>query len=141
MVVALAACSHGGDTASARASANAVAAHNPASASDGATVYVTNCSSCHGADGRGVEGFFPPLSRNPMVTGDPRALVAIVERGLRGRIVVDGVTYNGIMPPWKNEIPDDEIASVLTYIRSSWNNRASGITLEEMRSLDVAPVK
>lgn len=109
-------------------------AKNPGSSSDGATVYLTNCSSCHGADGRGLEGMFPPLAHNAVVTGAPRGAIEIVENGLQRRIVVNGATYDGDMPAWKGAISDDQIASVVTYIRSAWGNRASGVTLGEIRS-------
>ena len=133
-VAVVAGCAHGGTAASAQASAAAVLANNPGSSSDGATVYATNCSDCHGADGRGIEGMIPPLARNADVTGDPQRVVARVEDGLQQRVVVNGVRYDGDMPAWKGAISGDEIASVVTYIRSAWGNRASGVTLAQVRN-------
>ena len=124
-VGALAGCSHGATAATAQASAAAVSANNPGSSSDGATVYLTNCSSCHGADGRGTAGMDPPLAHDATVTGDPRRVIEIVENGSH---------VHGDMPAWKGQIPDDQIASVITYIRSAWGNRARGITMAEVRS-------
>lgn len=133
--LALSACAHGGNAATAQASAAAVAALNPGSSSDGAAVYLTNCSSCHGVDGRGLPGMFPPLAHAAIVTGDPRRPIAIVANGLRQRIVVNGATYDGDMPAWRGEISDEQIAAVVTYIRSAWGNRASGITLGQVAAL------
>ncbi|MBV8371967.1 MAG: cytochrome c, partial [Candidatus Eremiobacteraeota bacterium] len=65
--------------------AEAIARGNPASSSDGGRVYVTNCSSCHGLDGKGLPGAFPPLAANPAVTGDPRRVIAVVLFGQRGK--------------------------------------------------------
>lgn len=117
------------------ASASAAAANNPASASDGAVVYNANCSSCHQADGKGVPGAFPPLAGNPTVTGSPAAVIAIVMNGLQGRVVVNGQTYSGIMPRWKDLLSDEQIASVITYIRSSWKNHAPGVSVSEVQAL------
>jgi mono/diheme cytochrome c family protein len=117
------------------ASASAAIAQNPASASDGAVVYITNCSSCHQANGEGVAGAFPPLAGNPAVTGNPVAVIAIVKDGLNGKIVVNGTPYSGIMPPWGGLISDDDIAAVVTYIRSSWHNRASPVSLANVRAV------
>ena len=117
------------------AAASAAAARNPASASDGAVVYLANCSSCHQVNGQGVPGAFPPLAGNPLVTGSPAAVIAIVKNGLEGRAVVNGQAYSGIMPHWKGLLSDEQIAAVITYIRSSWKNRASGVSAADVASV------
>ena len=108
---------------------------NPASASDGATVYLTDCSSCHQADGQGVSGAFPPLAGNAIVTGNPLAVIAIVKDGLEGRVTVNNLAYSGIMPSWKGQISDDQIAAVISYIRSSWTNHAGGVSVGQVQSI------
>ncbi len=128
---AVTACSKAQNGASAAATASAAAA-NPASASDGAVVYVTNCSSCHQADGKGVPGAFPPLAANPIVTGNAVAVIAIVKGGLDGKVSVNGRVYSGIMPAWGGLLGDDQIAAVVTYIRSSWRNRAAGVSAAQV---------
>jgi mono/diheme cytochrome c family protein len=133
-IATICACTHAGSAVSAQASAATVAANNPASSSDGAAVYLTNCSSCHGVDGRGLEGMFPPLAHNADVTGDPRRVISIVENGSQARLVVNGATYIGDMPEWRGHIGDDQIAAVVTYIRSAWGNRASGVTFEQVNA-------
>ena len=125
LAVALASCAKSSQGTA--ASASAAAARNPASASDGGAVYLSNCSSCHQPNGEGVAGAFPPLSGNPLVTGNPAAVIAIVKNGLDGRIVVNGQAYSGIMPRWSGELSDEQIADAVTYIRSAWKNRASGV--------------
>lgn len=132
LVAALTACAKGSNGGNAQASA-AAAARNPASASDGAVVFVTNCASCHQSNGQGVPGAFPPLAGNPVVTGDPSAVIRIVNNGLQGKIVVNGTAYNGMMPSWRGQISDDKIAAVVTYIRSAWGNRAGGVTPQQVR--------
>jgi len=114
----------------------AAAAKNPASASDGAVVYLQNCASCHQVSGQGIPGAFPPLAGDPLVTGSPVAVIAIVKNGLDGRIVVNGQAYSGIMPRWNGLLTDEQIAAVVTYIRSSWKNRAPGVS-----SADVSAIK
>lgn len=130
LALTLAACakparsdSSAGATAAGEAAGMAGVKH-PASANDGARVYITNCSSCHQIDGRGVSGAFPPLAGNPVVTGDPRRVIAIVKFGSRGRERVEGRGYDGVMPAWSGLISDADIADVVTYIRSAWNNAA-----------------
>jgi mono/diheme cytochrome c family protein len=130
----LAACAKSSNGAAASASASAEAA-NPASASDGAVVYMANCSSCHQPDGEGVNGAFPPLAGNPVVTGNPTAVIAIVKNGLDGKVVVNGHAYSGIMPRWGGVLSDEQIAAAITYIRSSWHNRAAGVSVADVRAV------
>jgi mono/diheme cytochrome c family protein len=134
LLVGVAACAKTASSG-ASASASAAIAQNPASASDGAVVYITNCSSCHQANGEGVPGAFPPLAGNPAVTGNPVAVIAIVKHGISGKIEVNGTAYSGIMPPWGGLISDDDIAAVVTYIRSSWHNRATPVSLANVRGV------
>ncbi len=104
-------------------------AASSAQAANGAKVFSTNCSSCHGAQGQGVPGSFPPLANNPVVTGDPSKVVGILLGGLHGSITVNGTTYNGQMPAWKGTLSNKDIADVITYIRTSLgNNKASAVS-------------
>jgi mono/diheme cytochrome c family protein len=132
--VAFVGCAKGANGSTA-ASASAATAKNPASASDGAVIYLTNCSSCHQVNGEGVPGAFPPLSGNAVVTGNPAAVITIVKNGLEGRVDVNGQAYSGIMPHWKGLLSDDQIASVITYIRTSWKNRASAISVVDVQAV------
>jgi ubiquinol-cytochrome c reductase cytochrome b subunit len=100
----------------------------------GAQTFSNNCSTCHGAQGQGQPGAFPPLAKNPTVTGDPNKVIGIVLNGLHEPITVNGQSYNGQMPPWKGTLTNKEIADVITYIRSSWGNSASAVTQAQVAS-------
>ncbi|MEO6836192.1 MAG: cytochrome b N-terminal domain-containing protein, partial [Candidatus Tumulicola sp.] len=105
----------------------------PAGSANGAKVFSTNCSSCHGAQGQGLPGAFPPLANNPAVTGDANKVIGIVLDGLHGSISVGGSTYNGQMPAWKGTLSNGDIADVVTYIRGSLgNNKASAVTTAQV---------
>jgi len=86
----------------------------------------SNCMSCHQANGRGLPPVYPPLRGSPIVHGDPEVLVKILLHGLEGKIEVDGQTYNQVMPaaPVRG---DDEIAAVLSYVRSAWGNTGAAV--------------
>jgi ubiquinol-cytochrome c reductase cytochrome b subunit len=95
---------------------------------DGSVVFSQNCSSCHGAQGQGTPSLAPPLANNPVVTGDPNKVIDIVKDGLHG-VPVNGQTYSGVMPPWKGNLTNDQVAAVITYIRGSLgSNKASAVT-------------
>jgi ubiquinol-cytochrome c reductase cytochrome b subunit len=113
------------EAATVPAGASGSTSANPA----GAKVFSTNCASCHGAQGTGVPGTFPPLAGNPVVTGDSNKVIGIVLDGLHGSISVSGQTYNGMMPPWKGTLSNKDVADVVTYIRGSLgSNKASAVT-------------
>ena len=96
---------------------------------NGSKVFSANCASCHGAQGQGTPGAFPPLANNPVVTGDAKSVIGIVLNGLHGQISVTGMTYNGQMPAWKGQLSNKDIADVISYIRGSLgNNKASAVT-------------
>ena len=110
--------------------ASAGGASTGTSASDqGSKVYAANCATCHGAAGAGVPGAFPPLAGNPFVTGDKKAVIKVVSKGLHGAISVKGLKYDGQMPAWSGTLTDQDIASVINYIRSSWGNSAPPVTV------------
>ena len=121
--------------AAASPEAGASVAANGAAANDGGKVYQTNCSSCHQANGQGVAGTVPPLAGNPVVTGDATKVIHIIKYGLNGKIDVNGKSYNGQMPAWSPNLSDGDIASVITYIRSSWGNKASAVTAADVTAV------
>jgi ubiquinol-cytochrome c reductase cytochrome b subunit len=107
-----------------------------AAATAGATVFTANCSGCHGANGQGQPGAFPPLANNPYVTAsDPTKLIHTVAYGLSGKVVVNGATFDGQMPAWSGNLTNDQIADVITYIRSAWGNKASPVTAAQVAAV------
>jgi mono/diheme cytochrome c family protein len=96
-------------------------------AAKGQAVYTQNCASCHQANGAGQAGVFPPLAGNPYVVGPPKAVIHTLLYGLQGA-QVEGKTYGAQMPAWKGNLTNADIANVITYIRSSWGNKAAAVT-------------
>lgn len=117
----------------------AAQATETAEAVDGATVYATNCSSCHGADGAGIPGAFPPVAQHAadLAYADRAYLVDLMLYGVNGAIRVGGMTYNGVMPAWP-QLDDAEIAALLTYVTTEWDEAGTlppnfeGYTAEEV---------
>ncbi len=93
---------------------------------DGKQVYSSKCVACHQATGAGISGVFPPLAASEWVTGDPKLLINILLHGVVGEMEVAGTVYKGAMPAWKT-LSDDELAAVMSYIRSDWGNKAAAI--------------
>jgi mono/diheme cytochrome c family protein len=99
---------------------------------DGRNVYETTCLPCHQADGSGVPGLNPPLKKTKWVLGDKKELIDIVLKGLDKEIEIDGEYYANPMPA-QSHLTDQQIADVLTYIRSNFGNKASAVTPAEVK--------
>jgi len=97
----------------------------------GSQVYFSFCSSCHQINGQGDGNRFPPLTQSDWVNGDKTKLIEVVINGLQGSIIIQGKAYNNSMPAHKF-LSDGEVAQVLTYIRSAFNNNTDSITAGEV---------
>jgi len=100
----------------------------------GKVVFTTVCAACHQPDGRGQNGLAPPLLDSDWVLGSPQATVRIVMYGLSGAITVNGRSYIGEMPGL-GVLDDDQIASVLTYLRREWGHTAAPVAPELVKSI------
>lgn len=84
----------------------------------GAQVYTQVCSSCHQPGGAGLSGQYPPLNGNPN-TADAAYVETVIRNGRSGEIVVNGTTYDGVMPA-QSTLTDTQISSVIAYIQSGF---------------------
>lgn len=102
---------------------------------DGALLYSAICQPCHQDGGVGVDGKYPPLAGSEWVAGDASIPVRIVLNGLTGPIQVKGKTIVNEMPAFGNQLSDAEIAAVVTYVRSSFGNKAGPADAKLVREL------
>jgi mono/diheme cytochrome c family protein/glucose/arabinose dehydrogenase len=107
----------------------------------GAALFTSICQTCHGPDGNGVRSLGPPLNQSEWVTGDKGKLISIVLFGLTGPVKVNGHVYktpevSGDMPGigYDKDMPSEDVAQLLSFIRKSWRNNGKKITTEEVAS-------
>jgi cytochrome c oxidase cbb3-type subunit 2 len=121
--------------APAPAAAPSQAAGGGADTAHGQQLYVANCAACHQASGEGLPGAFPPLKGNAAINNpDATEHIHAVLFGLQGK-VINNVKYGSPMPPWA-QLSDQDIAAVIDYERSAWDNRGKPIA-----ATDVAAVR
>ena len=100
----------------------------------GGQVFSQNCASCHGAQGGGTPNVAPPLAGNSYVTGDPKAVILTVANGMHGAPAM-GKSYGAMqMPAWKGQLTPDQIAQVISYIRSAWGNSGTTVTTAQVQA-------
>lgn len=96
----------------------------------GKSVYMQTCFACHQAEGQGIAGAFPPLAESDYLNEDVNRSIDVVLKGLQGEITVNGETYNSAMPA--QNLSDEEIANVLTYVYNSWGNSKKEVKAKEV---------
>jgi mono/diheme cytochrome c family protein len=101
---------------------------------NGKKIFETRCLVCHQADGGGVPNMNPPLDGSTNVQGkDIARLVKIIRNGYDERVALDGMYYNNAMTA-NPDLKEDAIADVLTYIRTSWSNKAGVVSTSQVKA-------
>jgi mono/diheme cytochrome c family protein len=100
----------------------------------GKNIYVQNCLSCHQADGHGLGNMNPPLIQTSYVLGDKTKLITIVLNGFNEDVEINDKKYQNTMPT-HDFLKDQEIADVLTYVRNNFTNKASRVTISEVKKV------
>jgi mono/diheme cytochrome c family protein len=93
----------------------------------GEKLYQLNCRACHQQNGQGDGIRFPSIAGTDWVNGNKDTLISVILRGLEGPIKINGQPFNGVMPKF-SQLPDRDIASMLTYVRNNFGNHADTIT-------------
>jgi mono/diheme cytochrome c family protein len=98
----------------------------------GRRLYESNCSACHGSDGEGRPGAFPPLRGSGVVTKDDATKhIQVVLNGLQGARA-GGVLYVSPMPPFGGALDDADLRDIIDYERSSWGNHGKFVTAAQV---------
>ena len=84
------------------------------------------CATCHRKDGLGVPGLFPPLAGNrSILSEDPTSAIHVTISGWKSAATKDKPRVVGM--PEFGELTDDELADIITFMRTTWGNQASPV--------------
>jgi nitrite reductase (NO-forming) len=103
----------------------------------GQRIYTSVCAACHQPSGLGIPAAFPPLAGSDFLNADKKRAIGIVLHGLSGTVTVNGKPFNSVMPALG--FSDEEIANVLSFVYSQWNNAGHEVTPDEVKAVRAQP--
>lgn len=106
----------------------------------GSKVYQAQCANCHGKSGEGKLPEFPPLANNQSIqmTSAVNPIRMVLNGGYAPGTIRNPMPYG--MPPFAQSLTDDEVAAVVTYIRTAWGNRGTPVSAKEANALRSSPL-
>jgi mono/diheme cytochrome c family protein len=106
----------------------------------GKTVYDTRCASCHGAQGEGRPPHWPPLAGNQSIQMESAVnpIRMVLNGGYPPGTAGNPKPYG--MPPFAGLLSDNEVAAVVSYIRTAWGNRGTPVSAGSANELRSAPL-
>lgn len=100
----------------------------------GHSVYVKHCQSCHLENGEGLGALFPPVANADFVVENSDQLACIISKGMSGKIVVNGVEYEGEMPG-NTKLTEVELTNLIHYILVDLNQKENPYVIKDIRAM------
>ncbi|PRD44939.1 alcohol dehydrogenase [Phyllobacterium phragmitis] len=101
----------------------------------GQAIYKDTCNACHLDSGAGTSHLFPTLAGSAVVQSDnPTTLIRVVLQGTQGVATAAAPTAPA-MPSFAWRLNDEQVASLLTYVRNSWGNAAAPVSAADVKTL------
>jgi mono/diheme cytochrome c family protein len=106
--------------------------HSKSAELPGAGIYKRTCITCHMANGEGIPGTYPPLAKSDYFADKEKTIQQVI-KGSSGEMTVNGKKYNNTMIP--QQLTDEEIADVLTFVFSNFGNNNGAVTAAEVKAV------
>ena len=103
----------------------------------GEKIYLEKCKVCHQADGKGLKPAFPPLSGSDYLLTDKKRAVAQALNGSNMEIIVNGITFKGLMPP--QVATHEDAVNVINYVLNNFGNAGGYISVDEVKDVVINP--
>ena len=85
----------------------------------GHEIFQNICQACHQPDGRGQDNLAANIIDSELALGPAEVTARVLLNGKEGTV--------GLMPPLGTTLTDDQVASVLTYVRREWGQTGSPV--------------
>jgi len=105
----------------------------------GAKIYDTHCKACHQPTGMGYPPPYPPLANNQAISMEfaVNPIRMVLFGGFPPETSGNPKPYG--MPPFAYVLNDQDVASVVTYMRQSWGNRGSAVSPADVAKYRTVP--
>lgn len=117
----------------ATAIANTDATMNNSPYAAGKIIYQKTCITCHQADGKGMQGTYPPLAGSDYLLANKYRAIRQVLKGSMNKITVNGNDYQGVMTP--QGLNDSDVAKVLNYVYHSFGNNGFTVSSADVKAV------
>ncbi|WP_425466968.1 c-type cytochrome [Paraburkholderia dinghuensis] len=106
----------------------------------GRKIYAAQCAECHATEGQGMPPAFPPLANNQSIQMNSAVnpIRMVLNGGYPPGTIKNPTPYG--MPPFAQLLSDEEVAAVVTYIRTAWGNHGTPVSVREVNALRAAPL-
>jgi glucose/arabinose dehydrogenase/mono/diheme cytochrome c family protein len=98
----------------------------------GARIYAQVCAACHMPNGSGVPSMQPALTGSAVIAGDTTQLINVVLKGPAAVLPADRPKFQNVMPPFAKVYSDDDIASLINYLRANFAPASPKVTPEQV---------
>jgi glucose/arabinose dehydrogenase/cytochrome c5 len=98
----------------------------------GGRIYAAVCAACHMPNGSGVPEMQPPLAGSAVVAGNTEQLINVLLKGPAAVLPSDRPKYQNVMPPFGSVYTNEDIASVINYVRANFAPNAPRVTPEQV---------
>ncbi len=101
----------------------------------GARLYLDNCGACHLVNGKGAPEIFPELDGNSLVTAkSSKGLISVILHGAE-LPSTENRPMKVRMQGYEDRLSDEEIATLTTFLRNAWTNKASEVTARDVEAI------
>jgi glucose/arabinose dehydrogenase len=98
----------------------------------GGKAFAQVCAACHMPNGSGVPGMQPPLVGSAVIAGDTAQLIKVILQGPAKVLPADRPKFQNVMPPFGPVYKDEDVASLINYLRANFAPNAPKVTPEEV---------
>ena len=96
----------------------------------GPRLYLDNCAACHFVNGKGANEVFPELDGSSLVTAaETKGLIDVILNGARLPSTASRPEALA-MPGFGHRLSDEEVATLASFVRGAWSNKAGAVTAE-----------
>ncbi len=98
----------------------------------GERIYQSKCASCHMEEGQGLGELIPPVAASDYYLQHYDELVCNIINGMNGKIIVNGIEYEGEMLPIRS-LTAAEMTNLINYMNHKWYPELQAVMMKDIQ--------